>query len=384
MRLDPWEPDIRTLISRIDEKEIDLQPDFQRGIAWNAQKQAKLVDTVLRGWSIPPLHFLVYVDQTMAVLDGQQRLTSIKRFLENRIPVSYFPPFDPALENLYGRTYQQLDPDTQRRINNYTIRSYRLNEYTPDEPHELFFRLNQPTGLTQAEKRNALMGNSRSQVRDLVSHAIELGWGKELVGFENSRLAYDDTLARLCLHLQERTLRLSTNAARLEQQFRLPEGFSQSVLRWAEDSVGLLTDSLALIRPDSPRLNKATLLSWLLVCARALRMGSNTLNVPQLIYRIEGGRLDLRRGLSDGDRSPLMENYLRLYDDRASLRVADILSVVARDACIWRIACIFQPELSNRLPVEELYHELRPVEESPTFESSVLDVMDRLPTWERL
>ncbi len=38
MRLEPWEPDIRTLVSRIHEGEIDLQPDFQRGIAWNEQK----------------------------------------------------------------------------------------------------------------------------------------------------------------------------------------------------------------------------------------------------------------------------------------------------------------------------------------------------------
>ncbi len=381
MRLDPWEPDVRTPITRINEAEIDLQPDFQRGIAWNAQKQARLIDTLLRGWSIPPLHFLVYSNQTMAVLDGQQRLTCIQRFINGEIPVGDFAPHDDFIKQQIGRTFSELDPDTQRRVNNYTIRSYRLHDYVPEEPHELFFRLNQPTGLTQAEKRNALMGSSRSQVRELVSLAANWGWGRELIGFENSRLAYDDTIARLCVHLQERTLRLSTSAARLEQQFRLPEGFSYDVIKWAGDAIALLSHSLRDAQLGNARLNKATLLSWLLVCARYLRMGMSGIDLPYLMREVELGRLDVRRGRIALDRPTLVEAYLRLYDDHASLRVADILSVVARDACIWRVAAVYQPQVESFPPFHHLVRELEGAEQSPAFESSVLDVLDHLPTW---
>lgn len=30
MKLEAWEPDLRTLVMRVDEGEIDLQPEFQR------------------------------------------------------------------------------------------------------------------------------------------------------------------------------------------------------------------------------------------------------------------------------------------------------------------------------------------------------------------
>ncbi|MEU0559888.1 DUF262 domain-containing protein [Dactylosporangium sp. NPDC006015] len=379
MRLDPWEPDIRTLISRLAEREIDLQPDFQRGIAWNEQKQAKLIDTILRGWSVPPMHFLVYSNETMAVLDGQQRLTSIWRFVRDKIRVGEFLPVDPRLAGLAGKLFSELDTETQRRINNYTIRSYRLHDYMPEEPHELFFRLNQPTGLTQAEKRNALMGSSRSQVRQLTKYVEQLGWDRQLIGFENARLAYDDILARACVYLQEGTLRISTNAARLEQQFRSADGFAQKTVERLYQTVELLTDQ---IRPlsGSIRLNKATLLSWLLFFARGIKLGVKDWS-STLLHEVEIGRAEVRKGGLPGGRPTVMNSYLALYDDRASLRVADILSVVARDACLWRVAAIVQPELEEFEQIRGLLSHLKRAETQVNFEASVLGVLDRNDVW---
>jgi hypothetical protein len=379
MRLDPWEPDIRTLISRIKEKEIDLQPDFQRGIAWNGQKQAKLIDTILRGWSVPPMHFLVYPDETMAVLDGQQRLTSIHRFREGNLKISRFAPDDPRVTALAGSLYEDLDTETQRRFNNFTIRSYRLHDYSPEEPHELFFRLNQPTGLTQAEKRNALMGSSRSQVRELVHHAAASGWSRQLLGFENARLAYDDIVSRLCVHLQERTLRISTNAARLEQQFRSTEGFSDGVMEWVSDTITLLSEQMAELN-GTVRLNKATLLSWLLFFARGLQLGVSRWE-SSLVFEVESGRAETKKGYQSTKRPDIINAYIALYDDRASLRVADILSVVARDACLWRLAVFFRPDLMDYRPVRDLVQNLERAESETNFEASVLGVLDHPQVW---
>ncbi|XVU28114.1 DUF262 domain-containing protein [Actinoplanes sp. CA-054009] len=379
MRLDPWEPDIRTLISRIREKEIDLQPDFQRGLAWNQQKQAKLIDTILRGWSVPPMHFLVYPNETMAVLDGQQRLTSIFRFTENKLKVGKFAPDDPKISALTGSYYSNLDPDIQRRFQNFTIRSYRLHDYSPEEPHELFFRLNQPTGLTQAEKRNALMGSSRSQVRGLVKHAESAGWSRELLGFENARLAYDDIIARVCVHLQERTLRISTNAAKLEQQFRSTEGFSEGVMDWTQDTISLLSSLMKELN-GAVRLNKATLLSWLLFFARGLQLGVRDWD-PSLVWEVESGRAEAKRGYQSENRPDVINAYISLYDDRASLRVADILSVVARDACLWRLGAFLRPSLLELEPVSDLIGHLESAEGGMSFEASVLEVLDDPHVW---
>src|SRR5438552_18607713 len=81
MKLSHWEPDLRTITSWIENGEIDLQPNFQRGDIWPLPKKRKLIDTVLRGWSIPPIHVVVTPSGTLEVLDGQQRLTSIRDFV---------------------------------------------------------------------------------------------------------------------------------------------------------------------------------------------------------------------------------------------------------------------------------------------------------------
>ncbi len=58
MKLTPTEPDIKTIVDRIDQGDIDLQPDFQRQEVWSTSKKKRLIDTVLRGWSIPPVHLV--------------------------------------------------------------------------------------------------------------------------------------------------------------------------------------------------------------------------------------------------------------------------------------------------------------------------------------
>ena len=59
MRLTPSDPDIQTLILRIQSNQIDLQPDFQRGEVWPTPKKQRLVDSILRDWHIPPIHVIV-------------------------------------------------------------------------------------------------------------------------------------------------------------------------------------------------------------------------------------------------------------------------------------------------------------------------------------
>ena len=79
--------DIETIVNRIKNGDIDLQPDFQRGEIWTIPKRRKLIDSILRGWKIPPVHFVVGDEYVEEVLDGQQRLAAIRDFYCNRISV---------------------------------------------------------------------------------------------------------------------------------------------------------------------------------------------------------------------------------------------------------------------------------------------------------
>ena len=88
MRLIPSDPDVETVVGRIADNSLNLQPEFQRGAVWSRQKQRLLIDSILRNWYVPPLHVVRTEDDRQEVLDGQQRLTAIYEFTQGFYPDS--------------------------------------------------------------------------------------------------------------------------------------------------------------------------------------------------------------------------------------------------------------------------------------------------------
>jgi Protein of unknown function DUF262 len=88
MRLLPSDPDVETIVSRIKSKDIDLQPEFQRGEVWSKPRKQRLIDSILRDWHVPPIHVIENAtSKKQEVLDGQQRLASIRDFVDNQFAV---------------------------------------------------------------------------------------------------------------------------------------------------------------------------------------------------------------------------------------------------------------------------------------------------------
>src|SRR5580693_1376269 len=88
MRLIPSDPDVETIVGRIGSGDIDLQPEFQRGEVWTRLKKQRLIDSILRDWHVPPIHVIENPNtRKQEVLDGQQRLVSIRDFVHGEFPV---------------------------------------------------------------------------------------------------------------------------------------------------------------------------------------------------------------------------------------------------------------------------------------------------------
>ena len=274
------------------------------------------------------------------MLDGQQRLASIRDFLHNRFSVDgRVTPKDEDIHQLHGNYYKDLPTYVRRRVDLYPLRCFRISDYRPEEPSELFYRLNQPTMLTAGEQRNALFGPAREQLKRLVQDFEDSGNSKDSLGFSNIRLAYDDVLARLLFFLELGSFGSKSTETRISERFRTHEGFSAEVINRALFAIQTFSQA----RNASPkyRFNKASTLSWLLFFSRFARRPDDSL--AELIAHF----IAISTHKSNFH---YIYDAVLLFEDRSSLKVTDVSSVVYRDFAL----CHIYYFTLNSLPSEKM------------------------------
>lgn len=362
MKFKPSKVSIESLITQIGSGKLDLQPNFQRGEVWALSKQQRLIDSILRNWYIPPIHVVQIGDgNNREVLDGQQRLRAIVDFSKDAFPVNAtIDPENHKLKDLHSLKYSELPRVYRQKFDSFKITVFTLVDYKPAEPGELFFRLNQPASLTTAEQRNAFYGHSRDQVKKWVQMFMRGGIDKEVIGFSNKRMAYDDTLARVALSIEFKTLSRKVTADDLVSMYRSETGYALSTERRVERAINVFCSAKEYFNSQI-RFNKATLYSWLIFIVRANEhLGKADLPVmPKLfghyastfwhnlqsIYFESGGQRSFWGDSRD-------RRLLQIFDDRATSRVADVSSVILRDLVIWYYLNRFfeetqPPEITN-------------------------------------
>lgn len=323
-----------SLVSRIRANELDLQPDFQRGEVWDRKRRQRLIDTLLREWYVPAVHIVEEEDGSEVVLDGQQRIAAIRDFFDNKLKVDgNIEPLDPKIQDLHGLTFSKLPVRVQRSLERFVMQVITLTEYDPEEPNELFFRLNQSYNLTPPEKRNALHGESRDEVKALVRRLTDSGLlSREAIGFSNGRLAYDDIVARTCVAVDLDNLRKHINNTTVEDYYRR--------LAFKPDTIGRVETAAHMLQGqiDSAmtpiKFNKGSLQTWLVYLAWASTQHFQT--DQYLLARFESDRGMVRLGEYE-PKDPVhraLQEILRLYDDRVSYRVTDVSSVLIRDLAL--------------------------------------------------
>jgi hypothetical protein len=367
MRLEASDPDLETLVTRIDRGDIDLQPQFQRGEVWPTNKKQRLIDSILRDWHVPPIHVIELKEsRKQEVLDGQQRLAAIHDFARDNLVVrGDFDPVNYDIKKLDGLRFSQLPEEWKRRFNQFTIRVFRIVDYNPSEPGELFFRLNQPTSLTSAETRNAFFGPVRTQIKDLVDRLNAEGLDREYLGFSNARMAFDDVMARVAVTVDRNSIAKKVTANDLVLVYRSSEPLPGETIRKVESAIDLISKSRQF-GDSSPKFNRATVYSWFLFVIRASAVGGGNMS-PKLLGKFQRefrNKRELEFLLGDDKKS--FESWLiAVYLSRSTARVADVSSVVLRDLVMWFEFARFLEETTtegfeiSRLPVKAIEADFR-------------------------
>jgi hypothetical protein len=199
--MDPFDPEeisidskvvpMETFLRRIEQGTILLNPDFQRNEVWTLDKKSQLIESLMLKIPLPMFYVSADEKNNFTVVDGLQRLSTIRSFVLGDEYLAKKRTVDPALpsekiESLKGEGFKLQELEFWKTYNNTNFNGlpnhirnrileseFRFTIINPGTPEEvrrnIFKRLN--TGgmaLSSQEIRNALyLGKSTILLKEL-------------------------------------------------------------------------------------------------------------------------------------------------------------------------------------------------------------------------
>ena len=147
-----------------------IVPEIQRDYVWDNGKASRLIESLLLNIPIPVLYFAETPAAKWEIIDGQQRIVSVVRFLQNEFALSGIQ----VLSDFARMRFRQLPEREQRYLERRTMRAVVISpDSHPSMTFEVFARLNTGSvALNTQEIRNALYrGPFNRMLRRLVTNA---------------------------------------------------------------------------------------------------------------------------------------------------------------------------------------------------------------------
>jgi hypothetical protein len=194
----PYDLVVESLSDQIKDGTIFLRPlnnrpNFQRKYVWTDKLASMLIESILLNVPIPPCYLSQNDEFELDVIDGQQRLYSIYRFLDNQFPLGELE----VLKEFSGKRFHELPTKTQRQLKTHTLRCVLItNESHPDIKFDVFERLNTNTvPLNAQELRNCVY---RGSLNSMLEEASEYPPWLDILGRKkpDARLRDEELILR--------------------------------------------------------------------------------------------------------------------------------------------------------------------------------------------
>lgn len=94
---------------------LDVRPEFQREFVYDAKQQSAVINTVMHGFPLNIMYFVDRKDGTYEVLDGQQRIISICKYVTNLkrpAPIQFWIGADLLCQGLNLMTLHEKVPSS--------------------------------------------------------------------------------------------------------------------------------------------------------------------------------------------------------------------------------------------------------------------------------
>ncbi|MEB3188931.1 MAG: DUF262 domain-containing protein [Snowella sp.] len=164
-------PTTAEIYENIQSGRLVLRPDFQRKFVWTHEHQENFIDTILSGLPFPEIYIcegdidIKRLKTTRHVIDGQQRLTTIKNYIEG----NNNKPFNKI------STYEQLSDSKKEKFLSYQIVVRDIGKVDEETVREIFRRINLTKfKLEDVEVHNAIYDGKFIQAAKTILDNVEL------------------------------------------------------------------------------------------------------------------------------------------------------------------------------------------------------------------
>lgn len=176
----------KQLSAMIKNEKINFDHIVQRSFVWERTRKTGLIESMIIGYPIPAVYAKRLDDGTgrrggniYYIMDGKQRLSTVKEFLNDEFALSDIPPItyfdtdaDKEVEiDISGMKFSDLPDGLKDFLNTVTFSVTYFDNLTKEEERELFKRLNAGKPLS-TKARTLASARDIEGLLDLGSHRL--------------------------------------------------------------------------------------------------------------------------------------------------------------------------------------------------------------------